>query len=128
MDLGRAARVVLRFGLAFAFLYPPLNALADPYAWIGYFPALVKGYVPDLLLLHAFGVAEGIIALWILSGWKIFWSSLIAVGMLLAIVAFNLNNFQVLFRDVSLAAMALALAMISYGYERSARAAGGDAT
>ncbi len=102
----------LRGGVAFAFLYPPLNALLDPYAWIGYFPAFVKGYVPDPVLLHVFGVVEIVLALWILSGWKIFWPSLAAAGMLLSIVVFNLPNFQVLFRDISITLMALALAML----------------
>lgn len=125
MSLERMAELALRIGVAFAFLYPPLNALVDPNAWIGYFPAFVKGYVPDLVLLHAFGAVEVIIALWILSGWRIFWPSFAAMGMLLGIVVFNPSNFQVLFRDVSLAAMALALAMISYGHDERAGAAGG---
>lgn len=121
MNLGKAAEWTLRIGLAFAFLYPPLNALVDPLAWIGYFPPFVKGYVPDLVLLHAFGAVEIILALWILSGWRVYWPALAATGMLLGIVVFNLSNFQVLFRDISLAAMALALSMLSYGHDGSAR-------
>ena len=112
------AEYALRAGVAFAFLYPALNALADPYAWIGYFPEFTRGYVPDITLLHAFGVLEVILALWILSGWKIFFPSLAAGAMLLGIVAFNLPNFQVLFRVVSIAAMAFGLVVISYGDER----------
>lgn len=124
MTRERIARLGLRAGVAFAFLYPPLNAFVDPYAWIGYFPTFLKGYIPDLVLLHAFGVVESIVALWILSGWRIFWPSLAATAMLLAIVMFNPSNFQVLFRDISIAAMALALAMISYGDERNAGVSG----
>lgn len=119
MNLNRAAELVLRIGLAFVLLYPPLNALIDPLAWIGYFPPFIKGFVPDIFLLHAFGVVEIVLAIWLLSGWKIFWPSLAATGMLLGIVVFNLSNFQVLFRDISLAAMALALSMLSYGHDRS---------
>lgn len=125
MNLERIANLALRIGVAFAFLYPPLNAIGDPNAWIGYFPPFVRGFVPDLVLLHAFGIVEVIIALWILSGWKIFWPSLAAGAMLLGIVVSNPSNFQVLFRDVSLAAMALALAMISYGHDEGAGTAGG---
>ncbi len=124
MSRERIAHLLLRAGVAFAFLYPPLNALADPNAWIGYFPMFVKGYVPDEILLNAFGVVEVVVALWILSGWRIFWPSLAAAAMLLAIVIFNPGNFQVLFRDISIAAMALALAMISYRHEFGPRPAG----
>ena len=105
------ADIVLRVGLAFAFLYPPLDAIVDPYSWIGYFPAFMHGFVPDMVLLHGFGLIEVVIALWILSGWKIFWPSLAALVLLLAIVAFNMPDFEVVFRDLSIAAIALALAI-----------------
>ncbi len=77
---------ILRIGLAFAILYPPLDALVDPYSWIGYFPPWMHGYVPDLVLLHAFGAVEIVIALWLLSGWKVFYPALAAMCLLLAIV------------------------------------------
>ena len=120
MSPERIANLALRIGVAFALLYPPLNALADPLAWIGYFPPFMRGFVPDEVLLHAFGIVEVIMALWILSGWRIFWPSLAAVGMILGIVVFNLPNFQVLFRDVSIAAMAVGLAMLHFKNETRA--------
>ncbi|MDO8513950.1 MAG: hypothetical protein Q7S50_00185 [bacterium] len=118
MNPERIAHIALRVGVAFAFLYPPLNALWNPYSWIGYFPQFVRGYVPDEVLLHTFGVAEVVIALWILSGWRIFWPSVAATAMLLGIVVFNPANFEVLFRDLAIAAIPFALAVISYGDER----------
>ena len=107
----------MRAGVAFSFLYPPVNALSDPNSWIGYFPQFVRELnasigLSDLTLLHAFGVFEVLLALWILSGWKIFWPSLAAVGMFLGIVVFNTSQFTVLFRDLSIAAAALALALV----------------
>lgn len=107
------SNLLLRIGIAFAFLYPPLDALTNPDSWIGYFPKFVHGIAPDAVLLNVFGVIEVIIALWILSGKKIFWPSLAAALMLIAIVFANLNNFEVLFRDLSIAMMALALALQS---------------
>ena len=118
MNAEKVANIALRVGVAFTFLYPPVNALVDPYAWIGYFPLFVRGYLPDEVLLHAFGVVEVVIALWILSGWRIFWPSVAATAMLLGIVAFNMPNFQVLFRDLAIAAMPFSLAVINYGDER----------
>ena len=106
----RTADLLLRLGVAFAFLYPPINAVLDPYSWIGYFPSFLKDIAPEMLLLHAFGLLEVALGLWILSGKRIFYPSLVAAGILLVIVAVNLGDFQVLFRDLSIAAAALALA------------------
>lgn len=104
---------MLRIGVAFSLLYPPFSALFDPISWAGYIPQFLRGYVPDLVFLHAFGALEVVLALWILSGKKIFWPSLVTALLLLAIVAFNANQMEVLFRDLSLAAMALALALFA---------------
>jgi len=114
IDLKNAANFLLRAGVSFSFLYPPINALFDPYTWIGYFPKFMHGIVSDTLLLHTFGIVEVIIALWILSGKNIFWPSLAATLILLAIVFLNLQDFQILFRDITIAAIAFSLALSSY--------------
>ncbi len=114
------ANLTLRIGVAFTFLYPPLDALLDPDSWIGYFPHFMRGYVPDMVLLHSFGAIEVVIALWILSGKKIFLPSLAATAMLLTIVAINIPEFQILFRDLALAAMPLSLAILNMPSRKSA--------
>jgi uncharacterized membrane protein YphA (DoxX/SURF4 family) len=111
MNTERAISLLLRLGVAFAFLFPALNAFLDPYAWIGYFPPFLMGILPDELLLHGFGILEILLALWILSGRRIFIPSLVATVMLFAIVLFNLRDFQVLFRDIPIAFMALILTL-----------------
>jgi len=103
--------LLLRAGVAFALIYPPISALLNPFAWIGYFPAFTLGIVPDAVLLHLFGAVELIIGLWILSGKKIFIPSIIATALLIAIVVLNISQMDVLFRDISIAAMSLALAI-----------------
>lgn len=108
------ANLALRIGVAFSFLYPPINAIWNPYSWIGYFPSFMPNILPDEVMLHAFGVIEVIIALWLLSGWRIFWPSVASAAILIAIVVFNIPNFEVLFRDLSIAAMSVALAIMSY--------------
>ncbi len=110
--IARVPDLLLRLAVAFAFLYPPINAWGDPNAWIGYFPQFMSGILPDETLLHVFGGIEILLALWILSGWKIVWPCVGAAVMLLAIVGFNMSEFQVLFRDVSIALAALALAYL----------------
>jgi len=109
MARDKVADVILRIGLAFAFLYPALDAIVEPYAWIGYFPPFMRGIVPDLVLLHAFGAFEIIIALWILSGWRVFYPTALALVMLVAIVCFNMADFQILFRDLAIASIALSI-------------------
>lgn len=120
----RTAYLLLRLGAGFAFLYPPLSALfGDPYTWFGYFPTFVQGYVPDMVLLHAFGVVEVVIGLWILSGYKIFVPALIMTAMLVGIVVFNLSQIDVVFRDLSIACMTFALALMNLPQKRDAPAA-----
>jgi hypothetical protein len=111
MALSRASDIVLRVGAAFAFLYPPVNALGDPNAWIGYFPSFLLGAASHDALLHGFGAIEAVIALWLLSGWRVFYPAAIATAMLLAIVLFNIPQMQILFRDLSIASITLALAL-----------------
>ena len=108
----RVVDIILRVGVAFAFLYPPINAFSDPNSWVGYFPPFLRGIVDDTLLLYLFGTLEVTLAFWILSGWKIWLPSLAAAALLLGIVAFNIPQFQVLFRDISIAAAAVALALM----------------
>lgn len=107
-----ASDLLLRLGVALAFLYPPIDALLNPFSWVGYLPQFSRGIVPDMVLLHAFGIVEIIIAVWILSGKRIFWPSVAATAILVLIVALNLGDFEVLFRDLSIAAMTLALAVM----------------
>lgn len=102
----------MRLGTAFAFLYPPLDAFMNPFSWVGYIPNFLRELLPEMFTLHAFGILEIVLAVWILSGRKIFWPAVAATFILLSIVVFNLNDFEVLFRDLALAAMTLALAVM----------------
>jgi uncharacterized membrane protein YphA (DoxX/SURF4 family) len=117
MSRSSLARLLLRVGVAFAFLYPPINALFNPETWIGYFPHAMRGIVPDVVLLHSFGLLEVVIALWILSGKKIFLPCMAAAIILIAIVVLDFNQFEVVFRDISIALAALALAAVSRSKE-----------
>lgn len=111
--MNKTAYLLLRLGVAFAFLYPPVAAFIEPDSWIGYFPSFLMGLVSDEVLLHAFGAVELIVGLWILSGKNIFIPSALATVMLIGIVIFNLNSFEVVFRDISIAFASLALALMS---------------
>ena len=109
-DNARLAHFILRAGLAFAFLYPPFSALFDPVSWASYFPSFVHRLPIDTtVLLHAFGVIEVVVAVWILSGKNIRVPAAVAAFLLFAIVTANLQDFEVLFRDITIAAIAIAL-------------------
>lgn len=105
---------ILRVGVAFSFMYPPISAFFDPYAWVGYFPAFMIKMIPfdSILLLHLFGIFELVVALWILFGKRIFIPSLIASLSLFFIVAFNYAQMDVLFRDISILGMSIALCVL----------------
>lgn len=103
---------MLRIGAALAFLYPPVAAVFDPVSWLGYFPHFIRALpIDSLILLHGFGIIEVVLALWMLSGWRIRTPALLMTAMLLFIVAFNLAQIDTIFRDLSIAALTLALAL-----------------
>lgn len=112
--MSRTSNLLLRVALAFAFLYAAYGFWQNPNDWIGYIPAFVKniGLSQDVLLMLIAGF-HLIIALWILSGWRIFLSSLTAAVFLGLVVYLNQNQLDVLFRDISLAIAALALTFSS---------------
>jgi cobalamin biosynthesis protein CobD/CbiB len=107
--------ILLRLALALAFIYPPISAHFAPYDWIGYFPSFMRNIVSDQTLLGAWGILELVIGVWILSGKRIFIPSVLAAVLLVSIVLFNPSQFEVVFRDLSIAFVALALAFWSWG-------------
>lgn len=110
--MSNAAQWLVRIAVAFAFVYPPLDAVNNPDSWVGYFPPFMMGLgIPPEILLHSFGVVEIVIAVWILWGWRLEIPAAIAAVMLMTIVVFNAAQFEVLFRDVSIALAAAALAV-----------------
>ena len=119
MDITLKAKVAhfaLRAGAAFAFIYPAVNAWSDPGSWVGYFPPFVLSAgaalgLTDITVLYIFGAVEIVIGIWFLWGRHLFWPSAAATVMLLAIVLFNIPQMQIVFRDLSIAAMTLALAL-----------------
>lgn len=105
--------LLLRGALAFSFLYPAIHALFDPYAWIGYFPGFLISFAGSHgeLMLHAWGVVEVVLALLVLFGRRIFVPSVLMALALAAVIAFNPSQFPILFRDVSIALIAVVLAL-----------------
>ncbi len=104
------SRLLLRIALAFAFLYPAYGFWKNPGDWVGYIPAFAKGFASTDMLMMLIAGVHIVIALWLLSGWRIFIPSILAALFLSSVVYFNFNQIDVLFRDIALAIAALALA------------------
>jgi hypothetical protein len=103
----------LQAGLAFVFLYAAYSSFVRPLDWIGYFPHYIRGFIPDMLMLQVFSAGEILLALWLLSGWKVYLAAIFSVIALLGITFTNLAVLDITFRDVGLAAAALALAFLT---------------
>lgn len=112
MNTTRAVSLLLRLGVSLALLYPAFNAYLDPYHWLSFMPPPLFDIVPDMLLIHGFGVVEIVLGLWILSGRNVFIPALGATLVFVLVVVSNVQEFQTLFTTLSMAGMALALALI----------------
>lgn len=105
----RAAKIILRWGLAFVFFYAAISGLLSPSDWIGYLPKFAQHALPGNMSLTAFSVFEIILAAWLFSGKKLIWSAGLAALALAGVIVFNLGAMDVVFRDVGLVFAALAL-------------------
>lgn len=106
--------LLLRIALAFVFFYPAYGFWKHPADWLGYVPVFVKNVgIPESTLLLLLAAFHLILAMWLLSGWRIFAPAIVATLFLFGIVYFNFNQLNILFRDISIALAALALAFQS---------------
>lgn len=108
----RAVNVLLRASVALAFIYVAISAHLRPEAWLGYFPSMVlDSGLSENVILWGFSIMHIVIGVWIMIGKRIFIPSIIATIYLTGVVVTNLSQLDVVFRDISIALVALALAM-----------------
>jgi len=121
-----APEQLLRVAVAFAFLYPAIDAVFEPSMWLGYLPPFATAAfhvlavplkISDVVLLHAFGLLEFALALWLLAGRSVRIPAVLMAVILFIIVGLNLDpaSFSVVFRDISIALAALAIAFMPTG-------------
>ncbi len=110
----KSVSLLLRIGLAFAFLYAAIGSFLAPDSWIGFFPPFLRNIFPPNLLLVGFSVYEILLGLWLLWGGYAFYSASLAVLTLLGIIIPNLGALDIIFRDVGLLFAALGLAVLNY--------------
>lgn len=109
----KVTELLLRIGVAFSFIYPPISAFINPYSWVGYIPQFMTALpIEAVTLLHIFGIFELLVGAWILSGKRIFIPSILASAFLALIIIFNWTQMDVLFRDIPILLMALCIALL----------------
>ena len=103
----------LRLGLASVFLYAAIASFLTPNNWIGFLPTWLKNIIPGIILLSIFSIYEIILSLWLLSGKKIYYASILSAITLFLIIITNITNLDILFRDIAIFFSAISLAILS---------------
>jgi|SRR3989344_3319561 len=99
----------LRLALASVFLYAAIASFLTPNNWIGFLPQWLKNIIPGTTLLFIFSIYEILLSLWLLSGKKIIYSSILSAITLLLIIVTNIAQLDILFRDIAIFFSAIAL-------------------
>ena len=107
------AVLFLRIGIAFAFFYASISIFLNPSAWIGFVPKFVEILIPSQIFLYGHASLDMILGLWLLTGKKIFYASILTALNLFLIIILNLGALDVVFRDVSIFFSAIALAVLT---------------
>jgi uncharacterized membrane protein YphA (DoxX/SURF4 family) len=105
--------LVLRLGLALVFLYAGIASLINPTNWIGFIPAFIANESTRSVLLLGHSIFNIVLGLWLLSDKKIFYASTISVIFLIGIILTNLASIDIIFRDVAILFMAIALGVLN---------------
>lgn len=114
MKNSKIVLILLRLSIASVFLYAAVDSTIQPDLWVGYFPPFVTMLLPLETALLLFSVFQAGLSIWILTGWKKFWSALLAAITLLGIIGANINDLNILFRDFAIFFAAVALAVATY--------------
>ncbi len=67
---------ILRWGLAFVFFYAAIASVARPERWVIYVPSFISSIMAPQSFLVVFSLYELILAGFLFSGKKMFWTSL----------------------------------------------------
>lgn len=103
------AKIFLRIGLAFVFVYAAVEIHYNPDNFLRYVPPFVSDLFPIEKFLPVFGIGEILLAIWLISGKWGRYSAIISFLLLCAITIPNYAFFTTLFRNVAIATGALAL-------------------
>ncbi|OGE78965.1 MAG: hypothetical protein A2751_00665 [Candidatus Doudnabacteria bacterium RIFCSPHIGHO2_01_FULL_46_14] len=113
-DLSRQRLVsfFLRIGLAVVFIYAAIASFMDPDTWASFIPSFMDRMIPLKALLMIFSVYELVLAALLLWDRYVFTTAILSALTMLGIVIMNAPGMDVVFRDVAIMFMALALAAL----------------
>lgn len=104
---------LLRSGLAIAFFYAGISSFLNPTNWIGFVPNFIGAIIPKEIFLIIFSVYELLLGIGLLFDYKTFALSILSSVTLFLILFGNIMNLEILFRDIAILFMALALVALS---------------
>jgi len=104
---------LLKIGLVSTFTYSAISGFVNPTSWIGFMPQFLRSIFSDAIILSLFGAYELALSVWLLSGKRLFYSSILAATTFAGIILFNLPSMEIVFRDFGLFLAALALAELA---------------
>ena len=107
----KTASLLIRVGLAFAFLYAAISSFQNPQSWLGFLPDWLTDVSPlsPQNMLHGMSIFEIFLAAWLLSGKFVKYSGLTSALLTASIVLMDLNQLLITFRDIPIIAASLAL-------------------
>src|SRR3989344_9147581 len=105
---------LLRAGLAIAFFYAGISSFLAPTNWIGFVPNFIGAIISKEIFLMSFSGYQILLGIGLLFDYKTFMLSILSSLTLFLIVSGNIMSLELLFRDVAILFMALALISLSY--------------
>lgn len=112
MNRERLVSFFLRIGLTAVFIYAAIASFMDPDTWASFIPSFMGEIVPVKTLLMAFSVYELVLAILLFLDRYVFAAAILSALTMAGIVVTNAPGMDVVFRDVAIMFMALALAAL----------------
>ena len=105
---------LLRVGLAITFFYAGISSFLSSTNWIGFVPNFIGLIISKEIFLMIFSGYQIILGIGLLFDYKNFALSILSSATLFLILFVNIINLEILFRDIAILFMALALISLSY--------------
>lgn len=104
--------LILRLSLGFAFIYAAINKYIEPNDWIGFYPEFLRDIAREDWFNLLSTIGEAGLGLWLISGRFVYYAAILSALALAGIVAFNIEQMLIVFRDISLTGASVALALL----------------